>query len=76
MSNKKQANELLSRQSNEEIAFNQMMYLLNRVKTLDEVNAKAIDRAGKTGEAIRELLTAIEIYAKVRAGAPVIRTQI
>jgi len=62
-------------QTDEQKAFDFMMMHLNRVVTMDEVNNKAINRAGKTGDAVRELLGAINLYSRVRNGAKVARLE-
>ena len=52
--------------SDEEKSYDFLMMHYNRVVTMDEVNNKAIKRAGKVGDAIRDLLGAIQLYHRVR----------
>lgn len=59
----------------EEKALDFMMMHFNRVVTMDEVSDKAINRAGKTGKAIRDLLGAISLYYRVRNGAKVMKIE-
>lgn len=64
---------IMSKVSDEDKAYDFMMMHYNRVVTMDEVNDKAITRAGKMGVAIRELLGSIQLFARVRNGAKVMR---
>lgn len=52
--------------TDEEKAYELLMMHYNRVVVMDEVNPKAIKRAGVTGKAIRDLLDAVSIYSHVR----------
>lgn len=49
-----------------EKAFDFLMMHYNRVVVMDEVNNKAINRAGVVGKAIRDLLASIQLYSRVR----------
>lgn len=67
--NKKQVHvETAPRSNDEQKAFDFLMMHYNRVVTLDEISSKAIDRAGQTGKAIRDLLNAIQLFSRTRNG--------
>jgi hypothetical protein len=52
--------------TDEDKAFDFMIMHYNRVVTMDEVSAKSLNRAGKTGKAVRDLLSAIALYSQTR----------
>lgn len=61
--------------TDEQKAFDYLMMHYNRVVTMDEISDKAINRAGKVGDAIRDLLGAVNLYRAVRSGAKVMRLE-
>lgn len=64
---KQTATPIPNKTNDEEKSFDFMMMHYNRVVTMDEVNNKAIKRAGKVGDAIRDLLGAIQLYSRVKS---------
>lgn len=76
--NKKPANNITrieSKVTEEDKAFDFLMMHYNRVMTMDEISDKAINRAGKVGDAIRDLLESIQTYARARNVAKVTRLE-
>lgn len=52
--------------SDEEKAYDVMVMHYQRIMLMDEMNVKALNRAGTVGRAVRDLLSAVNLYMRAK----------